>query len=391
LEALIDNFKIFLIVMLLYLHIPFCHKICPYCSFYKHKPSAQAQMLAFVDALLIEFDHRVEQHGLNIADFETLYFGGGTPSLLSAKAIKTLMEGFAERLDFAQLDEISIETNPRTFDQAKAQLFADLGFGRASLGIQSFHAKELAFLGRDHSTDEAKQAAGYLQSAGLKTNLDLMFGLPNQSLASWESSLEQVAMLNSTSLSCYHLTYEQNTPFYEPREKGLLRSNEILDEGFFTMADKYLTSLGYDHYETSNYAKSGCESIHNRGYWEGRDYLGLGPSAVSTINEGDGFVRYENVSSTDIYIAQAELREFNPTKEILTQKDWEIERIALMLRTNTGIAKKHLGQVKEQAIQDIINQGYAYWRPDKQELESLTLKGKGKLLVDGIVEHLIST
>ncbi len=346
-------------------------------------------MLAFVDALLIEFDRRVEQHGLNVADFETLYFGGGTPSLLSAKAITTLMEGFAERLDFAQLGEISIETNPRTFDAAKAQLFADLGFGRASLGIQSFHAKELAFLGRDHSADEAKQAASYLQAAGLKTNLDLIFGLPNQSLASWESSLEQMTELNPTSISCYHLTYEQNTPFYEPRQKGLLRSNEILDEGFFSMADSYLTSLGYDHYETSNYAKPGCESIHNKGYWEGKDYLGLGPSAVSTINEGDGFVRYENVSSTDAYIAQAESRDFTPTKEVLGRKDWEIERIALMLRTNTGIAKQHLGQVNRQAIQDIIDQGYAYWRSDEQGSENLSLKGQGKLLVDGIVEHLM--
>lgn len=341
-------------------------------------------MLAFVDALLIEFDVRVEQHGLDVADFETLYLGGGTPSLLSAKAIKLLMGGLAERLNFSELDEISIETNPKTFDAGKAQLFADLGFGRASLGIQSFHAKELTFLGRDHSADEAKQAASYLQAAGLKTNLDLIFGLPNQSLASWESSLQQITELSPTSLSCYHLTYEQNTPFYEPREQGLLRSNEILDEKFFSMADSYLTGLGYDHYETSNYAKQDCESVHNRGYWEGKDYLGLGPSAVSTIN----LVRYENISSTDKYIEQAEKREFAPTLEVLTQQDWEIERIALMLRTNKGIDKQHLGQVKPQAIQDIIEQGYATWYKDKQGTTYLTLKGQGKLLVDGIVEHL---
>ncbi len=202
----------------LYLHLPFCHKICPYCSFYKHTPG-NTDYTAFIDALLAEA--RFHQVTVGHASLRTVYFGGGTPSLLSEKHLIQLFSGLKEIFDFSSVEEIDLEANPSTYHLKKAQLFKELGVTRVSLGVQSFEEKELIALGRDHSPEQAAQSFQLLREAQISScNLDLMFSVPHQTEESWERSLTQALSLKPDHLSCYNLTYEEDTSYFERFQKG---------------------------------------------------------------------------------------------------------------------------------------------------------------------------
>jgi len=227
--------------MHLYLHIPFCHEICPYCSFYKHKPG-QVSQGEFIQALLKELDWNFAREGM---EFTTLYLGGGTPSLLSSTHLKVLFEGLHERIDFKTLSEVTLEANPSTFDLKKASLFPELGVTRVSLGVQSFDPEQLKVLGRDHSREEAVQSYQILREAGISSvNLDLMFSTPGQTLSSWQESLEKAVELNPDHLSCYNLTYEEDTAYFQKFLSGEYEDEPELNESFFLTADGILTQAG---------------------------------------------------------------------------------------------------------------------------------------------------
>jgi oxygen-independent coproporphyrinogen III oxidase len=316
--------------VLLYLHIPFCHRICPYCSFYKHTPGSTS-IGDFVKAINAEASHRLP----SLETPRTLYLGGGTPSFLSATHLTTLFQQLHRLIDFSALEEVTLEANPATFDLKKARLFRSLGVTRVSLGIQSFTPHVLRTLGREHSPDEASESVATLRAAGTHSiNIDLMFSIPGQSLADWESTLRHTLSLQPDHISAYNLTYEEDTAFFNSLQNGTYQENEDHDADHYHLAENLLTAAGFDHYETSNYARPDHHSRHNRGYWEGTDYLGLGPSAVSTL----AGIRHKNVSDTAAYTRRvATIGHAVDESEILSPASRRIELIALGLRTTRGI------------------------------------------------------
>jgi oxygen-independent coproporphyrinogen-3 oxidase len=364
--------------LLLYIHIPFCHRVCPYCSFYKHTPGGTA-IGAFVEALVAEAAWRLPQCA---AAPRTLYLGGGTPSMLSPRHLTRLFRALRDLMDFAALDEVTLEANPATFDAAKARLFRDCGVTRVSLGIQSFAPHVLATLGREHSVAQAQDSVSILRDAGIPSvNLDLMFSIPGQSGADWQATLEQAIAVAPDHISAYNLTYEEDTAFFESLRRGEMREDEDHNAEFFHLADTLLTAAGFDHYETSNYARSGHHSSHNRGYWRGEDYLGLGPSAVSTLAN----IRHLNVADTDRYVALVgSLGQAVVESEPLTPEARRIERIALGLRTNEGIPLSLLDGGALERAASLATEGLARITADR-----LLLVHHGRALVDPIAADLI--
>ncbi|MFC4994094.1 radical SAM family heme chaperone HemW [Rubritalea tangerina] len=365
--------------MQLYLHIPFCHRICPYCSFYKHTPG-NTDMRAFVDALILEAQHYKNSLGHN--PLSTLYCGGGTPSMLSPTHLKKLFHGLQSTFDCSQLKELTFEANPATFDLKKAQLFKQLGITRISLGIQSFDNTVLKTLGREHNREEAQASVPILREAGIEQiNIDLMFSIPGQSLESWQDTLMAAIALQPDHISAYNLTYEEDTAFIDKLTAGEYHDDPELNAQMFTLAHKLLTQAGFEHYETSNYARKGTRSNHNASYWKGHNYLGLGPSAVSTIGQR----RWKNVPDTAQYIKQVQHVGHAQTEiEELSQEDLHLERLALGLRTLEGFPYEQLTDDEKSRVPDLTNEGLA-----ALENNHLRLTDKGMLLVDSIVEHLV--
>jgi oxygen-independent coproporphyrinogen-3 oxidase len=360
--------------LLLYLHIPFCHRVCPYCSFYKHTPG-DTPVGAFIDALLDEARGR-------IAPLEekprTLYLGGGTPSMLSPTHLRKLFGGLGEALDLASLDEVTLEANPATFDVAKARLFRELGVTRVSLGIQSFAPHVLQTLGREHDPAQAADAVRILREAGMPAvNIDLMFSIPGLSHDDWRATLETAIALQPDHVSAYNLTYEEDTAFFDGLKRGELDADEDRDATQFFLGHDLLTAAGYEHYETSNYAKPGCRSSHNRGYWRGEDYLGLGPSAVSTL----GGTRTRNLADTAGYVRMiGSLGHATADSESLDDAQRRLERLALMLRTDEGVPLSLVGGA---AVARLLEHGLAEVRG-----EALVLTREGSPLVDPIAAEL---
>ncbi|WP_367873252.1 radical SAM family heme chaperone HemW [Luteolibacter sp. Populi] len=361
--------------MLLYLHVPFCHRICPYCSFYKHTPG-DTSIGAFITALLDEACKRI---GESAEKPRTLYLGGGTPSMLSPTHLRTLFLGLGAILDLTRLDEVTMEANPATFDVTKARLFKELGVTRVSLGIQSFTPHVLEALGREHSAEEAAAAVGTLREAGIpEVNIDLMFAIPGQSEADWRSTLETAIGLKPDHISAYNLTYEEDTAFFESLRRGEVAESEDVNARFFLLADEMLRAAGFEHYETSNYAQPGKRSSHNRGYWRGEDYLGLGPSAVSTV----AAQRVKNVADTAAYVRMiAGIGSAVVETELLDGEQRRLERIALMLRTDEGVPLDLLDQA---GVSRLLEHGLA-----EQRGERLVLTLAGSPLVDPIAAELV--
>ena len=373
--------------MHLYVHIPFCHRICPYCSFYKHTP-ASTDMNLFVRALLREVESRKDDLQ-NSPEHEprTLYFGGGTPSMLSNSHLGKIIQGIDHVVDIASLDEFSFESNPTTFTINKVRAWKDMGINRVSLGIQSWDPRILAVLGRTHTPEIALHSLEMLRTAGIsEINIDLMFAIPGQTLQLWEQTLLQTVEANPEHISAYNLTYEEDTAFFESLAKGEINQDTEHDADYFELADTILTDAGFRHYETSNYARNNLLSKHNFGYWQGDDYIGIGPGAVSTIRGS----RIQNTMDTNAYI-RSTLEHGVPDSETerLREEDILLERVALLLRTDTGVPMKWVPPRTEAFITNLIDENMAIILHSASE-DSLDLKGKGRLLVDEIVTDLFS-
>src|SRR5204862_4545176 len=286
----------------LYVHIPFCARICPYCAFYKDLLD-RSQTWRFCEALLQELPGRdsVYPPSAGLARRlvpSTIYFGGGTPTALNIAQLEMLLRGFHERLDLSRLIEWTIEANPGSVSARKAAVLKKFGVNRISLGVQSWDGQLLELLGREHNAQQAEESFRILRTAGFTNiNIDLMFGLPGQTASQWRASLEKTVALQPEHISTYCLTYEEDTEFFLRHAKGELRHDEHVEAEFFEMTMAILENAGYEQYEISNYARSGFESVHNRAYWLGEDYLGFGPSAVSTI----GMRRWQNLCDYRAY------------------------------------------------------------------------------------------
>lgn len=361
--------------MIVYVHIPFCHRICPYCSFYKHTPGSTDQQ-AFIRAIIDEAHRSADEHKLD--KISTLYLGGGTPSMLSPNHLTELFSGLKKALPLDN-SHITLEANPATFGPSKAQLFKEIGVDRVSLGIQSFASSVLKTLGREHNPEEAAEAVQILQQAELdEINIDLMFSIPGQTIDHWSDTLDNAIALEPDHISAYNLTYEEDTPFFEQ-----LRHHEDQDinADMFTIADQKICDAGFLHYETSNYARPSKESRHNLAYWQGDDYLGLGPSAVSTISNN----RWTNLPDTAGYInAISKIGHAKSDQEIITDEAFRTERIALLLRTAKGLPNGYLSSSPDGSVEQLICNELAEIKDNH-----LRLINNGPMLVDAIAAELL--
>ena len=373
----------------IYVHIPFCARICPYCAFYKDLLD-RSQTSRFCEALLRELESyqgaAVSNPPGQFADLpyilpSTIYFGGGTPTALNVAQLELLLRGFHERLELSHLVEWTIEANPGSVSARKAALLKKLGVNRISLGVQSWDDVLLKLLGREHNALQAEESFKILRDAGFgNINIDLMFGLPGQTHDQWHATLQETIGLQPEHISTYCLTYEEDTEFFLRYARGEFRQDSDADGELFEMTMAMLEDAGYRQYEISNYARSGFESVHNRAYWLGKDYLGIGPSAVSTI----GMQRWQNVCDYRAYIDRSLAGE-SPRKssEDLTDQMKRIERIALSLRTREGVSA---GELKDLSIEtdEFIALGLL-----RQSNGNFILTPKGKALTDSITEALL--
>ncbi len=313
----------------LYVHIPFCPKVCPYCSFYK-EASDRNKTKAFLDALLDEAE-------MSAAELqpETIFFGGGTPTALSTSQLEFLIGGLRERLDFSALREFTVEMNPATVSLEKASALLALGVNRVSMGVQSWNDRLLKTLGRVHSAGQARRSYEILREAGVQNiNLDLMFGIPGQSAAEWRESLEMTIGLRPDHISAYCLTYEEDTEYFEKFTRGEYAPEEGRDADFFEIVMQSLSGAGFEQYEISNYSLPGRECLHNLAYWQGADYAGFGPSAFSTR----AGIRRRNIADTSEYIRRVARRvDRHDFEEAVPEELKRAEIIAFELRTKYGI------------------------------------------------------
>lgn len=355
----------------MYVHVPFCTHICPYCAFVKTKNSLP-EMKAFLPSLQAELRAAREEFDLQPA---TIFFGGGTPTALSVSQLESLFEEWPWTGNGA---EFTVESNPATISAEKARVLAEAGVNRISLGVQSFDAELLKLLGRTHDREQVLKTVGILRKAGFSNlNLDLMFALPGQSLEQWQATLRQAIELEPAHISCYNLNYEEDTAFFDRLNQGLYQVDEKVERGFFLESDRLLTEAGFLHEEISNFAKPGFSCAHNWSYWRGEDYLGFGPGAFSTVRGK----RWQNESSVDGY-ARRVAREGSARRdfEMLSAGTLRGERIMLGLRTREGVALAEM-RPWENELKDLQEAGLI-----RLEGEAAKLTAEGSLVADSIAE-----
>jgi oxygen-independent coproporphyrinogen-3 oxidase len=361
----------------IYVHIPFCARICPYCAFYKELLDP-AYTNRFRAAILREIEQCAAKFVLVP---RTIFVGGGTPTALNIGQLESLLCGFHRHMDLSQLTEWTVEANPGSVSTRKAALLKKLGVNRISLGVQSWDDELLAVLGREHNARQAEESFRILREAGFgNINLDLMFGLPRQTRRQWEETLTKTIEMGPEHISAYCLTYEEDTEFFLRHARGELRTDTDVEAEFFELAISMLQQAGYHHYEISNYARQDYASVHNRAYWAGRDYLGIGPSAFSTV----AALRWQNLTDYRKYADRVLSGEsVIHSTEKLTPEMKRTEKIALGLRTSEGVPRNLLSRHSDK-LMELVRLGLL-----RQRNGNVVLTHKGKQLADSVAQELI--
>lgn len=321
----------------IYIHIPFCVNKCIYCDFYSETDLDLTSK--FIEGVLKEITLVSTSDETDTKQVDTIYFGGGTPSVLPPKFINMIIEKIQHHYHVTNRAEITIEVNPGTVNPEKLTEYKQIGINRLNAGIQSFQEPNLKFLNRIHSAEDAHALIHDAEKAGFDNiGIDLMYCIPNQSDEAWRKDLKTAVNHNIDHLSCYTLTYEPNTPLYRQYEKGLIAPlDDHMTSRFFTTTMEYLGSKGFVHYEISNFARSHeKESKHNKKYWDFVPYTGFGPSAHSYNSTANK--RYWNVSDLNQYL-QLINNGVTPVagSEILTPRQQMVEAVFIGLRKTAGI------------------------------------------------------
>ncbi len=366
----------------IYIHIPFCRQKCYYCDFYKTVNTNQTDN--FITALKNEAVLRKDY--ILSEKVNTIYFGGGTPSVLTGDQLSYIMKFLNDCFQVTPNAEITFEANPDDLTKEYLQMLKEAGINRLSIGIQSFQNEHLKKMNRRHNAEQATQAIENAASAGFSNlSADLIYGLPGLSLQEWKSSLQQIFRLPVVHLSAYHLTYHQGTPFYTWLKKGTLKElseNESIEQFNFLIDEA--EKAGFEQYEISNFARNGLYSKHNSAYWSGEKYLGLGPSAHSF----NGNSRRWNIAHVEGYIRGIESNTSWFEEEQLSEKDKFNEYILTRIRTRWGISVqeiekrfglKYAGQVEKEAAK------YLFSGKMKENNGIYTLTRKGLFVSDDLM------
>ena len=364
----------------IYIHIPFCKQACFYCNF--HFSTSLRYKNELVTALLKEME--LQKNYLGDETIETIYFGGGTPSLLEIEDLKLLLEKIKSSFQIALNTEITLETNPDDIFEEKLLGWKETGINRLSIGIQSFFDEDLKWMNRAHN---AEQAVGSLQLAIQQFNnitIDLIYGTPLLTDAKWKQNVETAISLGIPHLSCYALTVEAKTPLHKMiREHKTEDINTDKQSEQFLFLMEWMHDAGYEHYEISNFAKKDFRSRHNSSYWQGKKYLGIGPSAHS-FND---FSRQWNISNNTMYIESINKGTIPFEKEDLTATQRLNEYIMTSLRTTEGLDLKKVHEAASHKLQ-ATSKKYIDSGLMKLNDEHLVLTNEGKLLADGIASAL---
>lgn len=370
----------------LYIHVPFCAKRCSYCDFFTS--TDQSRKDSFVESVCGELALRRDYLGGEA--LRTVYFGGGTPSQLSAEDFSRIFDAIRRDYSFAACEEITLEANPDDLTVDYLSSLRDLPFNRISMGVQSFRPKDLAFLNRRHDREQAIQAVANCKAVGISNiSIDLIYGLPGQTAEAWRDNLREALKLDVPHISAYHLIYEEGTVMMKLKEEGkIVPVSEELSEEFFSILIDCLTDAGYLQYEISNIARPGFFSKHNSSYWNESKYLGIGPSAHSF----DGGSRQWNSASIERYLAGIKRKEPEVEKEQLDANTRYNEYILTGLRTMWGIRtskiKERFGVGKMEfclrQVAPYIKSGLVFQEDDK-----LTLSRKGIFISDQIMSDLM--
>lgn len=370
----------------IYIHIPFCRKLCNYCDFYHI--TAVEDNTEFISALLREASARKSYLGSEA--ISTVYFGGGTPSVLKAAEAGMILEFMRKNFTVEEQAEITFELNP---DDVNASYLKDLeaiGINRISLGVQSWYDEDLKMLNRRHTAEQARQAIEMSSGAGFKNiTIDLIYGIPGMSLDRWEENLKRSLNTEIKHLSAYHLTIEPGTVFGKMKEKGLFQEIDEDDSNAqFNLLLEMTESAGFIQYEISNFGKPGFFSIHNTNYWKQVPYLGLGPSAHSF----NRYSRQWNVRDVRKYIKYAGSAHEYFEREELGLKTKFNEYVMTSLRTMWGIDLEYVEKTFEKEGYDyVVNLagkfiGYGLM---KQENNTLALTNQGKMISDNIISEFM--
>lgn len=312
----------------LYLHIPFCKRKCAYCDFCSFPQSLNYSKEEYIKALCNEIG---QYKGRNIS-VNTVFFGGGTPSLLSARELSLIINTVSETFDLTSDAEITLEANPGTVSKASLGDYRELGINRLSFGLQSIHENELKRLGRIHNFNDFVSSFSAAREVGFENiNVDIMFGIPNQTEASFAETVKTVSSFTPEHLSLYGLILEEGTPLYKSRNELILPDEDTECRMYYSAAE-ILAGLGYEHYEISNYAKDGFRCKHNLKYWKYGDYLGVGLSAHSYLF-GE---RFNNTSDFQKYLSGKYIEH----TEAESDSDREFEYAMLALRLKDGICER---------------------------------------------------
>lgn len=380
----------------IYIHIPYCLQRCPYCDFNTYATTSLPEK-EYVSALLCELDFRASEPVWRGREVQSVYFGGGTPSLLNASSVEKLINFICAAFPFQPTAEISLEANPGTVSGDTLAAFREAGINRLSLGIQSFNEEMLRTLGRIHSPQQCESAICDARTAGFRNlSIDLIYGIPGQTLADWRTDLKTAVRYVPEHLSAYGLTIEKGTPFFESCRKGLIRlpeENTIIR--MMGALHSTLCEAGFRRYEISNYARPGREARHNLSYWNGQDYLGLGAGAHSFVSaereEADAFgQRWANFAEPVKYMREAAAHGHALSwKDVLDRKAAMFEYFFLGLRKTEGVSlrmfQERFGLSVEEAYPAVIEilreQKHATLSEDR-----FSLTERGLMLADSVFE-----
>ena len=369
----------------IYIHVPFCKQACTYCNF--HFSTNLGLQNDFTAALLKEIELR--RPYLQDEPVETIYFGGGTPSLLSSAALHQIMDSLARHFALDTNPEITLEANPDDMVPDRLRDWKEAGINRLSIGVQSFFTEDLVWMNRAHTGDQAISAVEQAKEAGFDNfSLDLIYGSPGLTDEKWEKNLQHVIDLAPTHVSCYALTVEPKTALYK-----MIKSNKDFDVDPDKQASQFLTGIrelevaGFEHYEISSFAKPGKRSRHNSSYWQSKKYLGLGPSAHSF----DGASRQWNIANNALYVKTLNDGKLSFEHETLSSKDLLNEYIMTSLRTMEGMDLLYVAhQFGREKAHLLENNASVYIHSNQMEKnqEKLILTKNGKLFADGIAAAL---
>lgn len=373
----------------LYFHMPFCRRKCPYCDFFKriHRSIDRER---FLRSLLAEIELAAEACSPPVAPVRTIYFGGGTPSLHPPEEIAEIIGKVKRRWGLDTSAEITLEANPGLLTPELLRGWRAAGVNRLSLGGQSFSERKLGLLYRDHSAEQISEAVALARAANFENiSLDLIFGLPGETLEEWETDLQAAFALQPQHVSLYNLEYHETTPYFRWRESGKITPlSEDLEAEMYLFTHEFFTARGFEHYEISNFARPGFRSRHNSACWEGKPYLGFGPSAHSFDGQS---LRWNNVADLAVYSSAIESGEFPvESHSELSERERIEEWIALRLRTSDGIAREEMRNLwGESVVEKLWNR--AAQLPESLRILSddrLTLTADGWFRENSVLLHL---